>query len=126
MKKLDELKQTNGALDENREGLTNTLTRQGRSYIRKVMGVEINPFGSETHAEYADYIRSLDTPDLDKHATEIGLRPIDDKRILRERCVGMFDEFMAKRRHLSAKTHVSSKGESSTYKNLRAVKIARG
>lgn len=54
--------------------------------------------------EYEDYLMGLDKIDLQREATNVGLMPTDDRRILKERLTNEFNRYQGTLNAASVKT----------------------
>ncbi len=88
-KKLNELNQTHGKEEKNTQPTTlDQIWGDTGMWKYKTMDVD----------EYTDYLKNLDKSDLQAHATQMGLIPVDNRNTLSQRLIREF------KKHVSAYT----------------------
>jgi hypothetical protein len=56
-----------------------------------------HPYRQNNEPEYENYLNQLNSTDLHRHAEKVGLVPMNDRRVLKERLLREFRRFIASR-----------------------------
>jgi hypothetical protein len=70
-----------------------------------------NPYGQSNENDYEEYVNTLNSTDLHRHAEKVGLVPSVERRVLKERLMKEFRKFIASRSLIPeslAKNHMTN------------------
>jgi len=87
---LESLSQTHGMVEEEEEKTTNPTT------LAQVWGdTGIERYKTLNKDEYSEWLHTLNKSDLQSHANDLGLIPVDSPRLLRQRLEREFSKHVA-------------------------------
>lgn len=79
-KTIAQLQQSDGKL----------YNKRGVKSIDELLGVRSNKYNTSSEKEYEEYINSLNSSDLQEHATKVGVMPNTDRNVLTKRLLKEF------------------------------------
>jgi hypothetical protein len=79
-----------------------------------------SPYRQSSESTYEEYLNELNSTDLHRHAEKVGLVPMVDRRVLKDRLIREFRKFVASRSMVSSDLVSSHMNQNSSPSNLSA------
>jgi len=77
-----------------------------------------SPYKQSSESAYEEYLNELNSTDLHRHAEKVGLVPMVDRRVLKDRLVREFRKFIASRSMIASDLAENHMNQNSSPSNL--------